>query len=247
MSAHTDFNVPFIIGATIADRPASSSKDIVFIDVSTGLLSFYTAAAWHALLPSVTSVASMTALKALTATSRYNGLIVQVTADGSLWQFNSTSTATGDDLLVATPSAGSGRWTRLPGAVDIALPITSASTNNQVLLTLQAGQRLRVSDFYWETTVAWSGGSSSAIGLNSSKTGFSTAGDLLGGAAGDVAATLVTGVTAGTIGVGIDSVAKRHAAIFVSGDTVRFNRITSAFTTGAGNAHCIFDLLLNTG
>jgi len=247
MSSHVDYSLPVIVGDTISDRPATPSKDMAFLDLSTSLFSVFANAAWHGLLPTVTSVASMTALKAIAASSRFTGLRVLVTADGSKWKFSATSPLTGDDLLAATPAAGTGVWLREEGTVDLSMAITSATTNNQVLLTLQSGQRLRPADFYWETTLAWSGGSSSGIGLNSNKTGFSTAGDLLGNTLGDVAATLVTGVTAGTVGGGFDTVTKRHNAIFVSGDTIRFNRVVSAYTTGAGNAHAIVDLLLNTG
>ena len=57
-----------------------------------------------------------------------------------------------------------------------------------------------------------------------------------------MAATLVTGVKIGTIG------AKTAAGvILIAGDTVRFDRITSVFTAGAGNAHLVCDVLANAG
>lgn len=247
MSSHTDFNVPFIVGDSASDRPAAPAKDSFFFPIDTGVPSFFTNKAWHAMVPSSASVASLTALAAIATAGRYDGQVLQVTDSQTRWVFDSDSVLTGDNLLVVSPTAGTGRWLRAPGSVDLSMAISSGTANGATLLTLQAGMRLLPTNEYWETTIAWSGGSSSAIGLSSSKTGFSTAGDLLGGAAGDVAATLVTGVTAGTIGVGVNSVAKVHAAIFVSGDAILFNRITSAYTTGAGFAHIVADLVANPG
>lgn len=89
----------------------------------------------------------------------------------------------------------------------------------------------------WDVRTAFSGGASSAIGLSSSMTDNSTKGDVLGGAAGDVAATLVANtVTLGTAGT--------DALVWLGpGATIRFDRITSAFTAGNGYAQLLVSAL----
>lgn len=56
-----------------------------------------------------TTVATTAALTAIAAADRTDGLLVLVTADGSLWRFSSASTATASFLCLA-PDAGTGRW-----------------------------------------------------------------------------------------------------------------------------------------
>lgn len=198
--------------------------------------------------PTPHSVADLTALKAIAAADRVNGQL-EMLADGSFWRFHSTSAVTGDDQLVATPAAGSGRWLRCPGVVDLALPIAFGTTDAAVLYTMPTGSRLHLRRMYWEVTADWTGGSSSAIGVSSTKTGYSTKGDLLGGASGDVLATLVAsvGIVPGTVGVKMDTDAELHANIWLPTDIFRFDRITSAFTAGSGFVHVVGDLLKNAG
>ena len=94
----------------------------------------------------------------------------------------------------------------MPGCAYLVLPFTFATADATALLTLQAGQQLRLWDLYWQIAADMTGGSSSAIGVSSNKTGYSTKGDLLGGASGDVAAslTLALSPTVGTIGAKVD-------------------------------------------
>jgi hypothetical protein len=246
MSSHIDQSVPRVVGDTSSDRPATPSKDTDFYDLSTNTGSFFTGGSWRSSLPTITVLASVTALSNVAVASRYNGMIAELT-DGSLWRFVSASTLTGDNLLVVTPVAGTGRWVLLPGSVDVPLPVTSGTADGAVLLTLQSGMRLIPRNAYWDVTSAFTGGSASALGASSNKAGFTTNGWLAGGTTGDVAATLTVGVTAGFIGLGINTATAQWGAIFVSGDTVKLNRITSAFTTGAGNLHVVGSLVANTG
>jgi len=199
--------------------------------------------------PLAASVATLAALKSIGANDRVHGDEVLVDADQSRWYFHSTSVVAGDDVLVAAPSAGAGRWLRIPGIVDLALPITFNTADAAVLYTMPTGAKLRIHDLYWLVTADWTGGSSSAIGVSSTKTGFTTKGDLLGGATGDVAATLVAsvGTVPGTLGVGINSLAKLKTAIWLPADVIRFDRITSAFTAGTGEVHVVGQLLKNAG
>lgn len=191
------------------------------------------------------SVATLTALKALSEPAdRITGVEVIVDADGSRWIYSATSTLTGDDLFVVTPtgSPAAGRWLRAPGVVDLKMPIAFGTADAAVLATLPAGSRLLVRRGYWEVTADFTGGSSSAIGLSASTTGATTKGDLHGGASGNVAAGLTAGTRAGTIGAQVAA-----GVLMSAGETIKFDRITSAFTAGSGFAHLVVELLLNPG
>lgn len=132
-----------------------------------------------------------------------------------------------------------GLWERLPAATAVALKLAIAfgTADAAILYTVPAGKRLLLERTFWEVTVGFTGGSSSAIGLSSSQTGQSTKGDLLGGATGDVTATLGTaGVKGGTIGADFGS---NGVIVLEPGATIRFDRITSVFTAGTGFVHII--------
>lgn len=193
------------------------------------------------------SVATLAALKALASghNARTHGNVVLVDADGSEWVFHSTSALTGDDILVATPSAGSGRWLRKVGRTVLYLPFTYATADGATLLTVPAGCVLKLDSAHWKITTAMTGGSSSAIGV--AATGATTAGDILGGSGGDVEATLTAGTKAGTVGTLMDTDAELHARILVATNTVTFERITSQFTAGAGSVGLVVDILAHAG
>lgn len=193
------------------------------------------------------AVATVTELKAIPADRRPNGMLVLVLADGRLRRFHSTSALAADgDQLVHVPSAGSGRWLALPGdVVDLSFAIAFGTADAAVLYTVPTGANLLVQRGYWGVTADFTGGTSSAIGLSSSQAPHTTKGDLLGGAGGDVAATLVASsglYIPGTVG------ADQAAGILLrAGSTVRFDRITSAFTAGTGFAHVVATVLSNAG
>lgn len=194
------------------------------------------------------SVATMTALKAITDVGDLiHGNVVMVDADGSEWVWHSTSTLTGDDILVATPAAApsAGRWLRKVGRTTLYLPFTYATADGATLLTVPTGCVLKLDSAHWKITTAMTGGSSSAIGV--AATGATTAGDILGGASGDVEATLTAGTKAGTIGTLMDTDVELHARILVATNTVTFERITSAFTAGAGSVGLVVDILAHPG
>lgn len=125
------------------------------------------------------------------------------------------------------------------GDAVLALPVDFTKADAAVLYTVPTGIRLSVGRSFWEVTTPFTGGSSSAIGLSSSNAAYNTKGDLLGGAAGDVLAGLTAGFK-GTIGA---KVASQGVIVLVGGDTIRFDRIVSAFTAGAGLAHIPVQLL----
>jgi hypothetical protein len=96
---------------------------------------------------------------------------------------------------------------------------------------------VELTSLFWEIGTSFAGGASSAIGVSSSNASYSTKGDLLGGATGDVAAGLLsTGLTykGGTIGA---KYASNGKIMLIAGDTIRFDRITSIFTAGQGYVH----------
>jgi len=117
------------------------------------------------------------------------------------------------------------------GVATLKLAIGHATADGAVLYTVPAGHYLRINRAWWNVQTGFTGGSSSAIGIDSSNAAYATAGDILGGASGDVAATLVPGQQGGTVGAKMSG---NQVVVLAPGDTIRFQRITSAFTAGAG-------------
>lgn len=192
-------------------------------------------------------VATVAALKALPSDhfGRVHGNVVTVRADGSKWKFHETSTVTGDDILVITPTNGSGRWLRCEGMTVLKLPFSYATADGATLLTVSTGCVFHHLGSFWDITTGLTGGSSSAIGVASSIN--ATAGDLLGGASGDVAATLTAGIKAGTIGAKMDALSELHANLYTATSTITFERITSAFTAGEGYVCLLVNIYKNAG
>jgi hypothetical protein len=121
--------------------------------------------------------------------------------------------------------------------VHLKLAIAFGTADAAVLCTIPTGLNLQILSAYWEVTTSFTGGSSSAIGVSSDATDYSTKGDILGGATGDVLATLVsTGVKykGGTIGAKFGT---NGIVVVPAGKVIRFDRITSVFTAGAGFVH----------
>ena len=120
------------------------------------------------------------------------------------------------------------------GIATLKLAISSATADGAVLFTVPAGHYLRVNRSYWNVQTGFTGGTSSAIGLSSSNAGYATNGDLLGGASGDLTATLGSaGIKGGTLGAKFGS---NGVILLAPGDTIKFDRIASAYTAGAGYA-----------
>lgn len=188
----------------------------------------------------VASVADRAALKAVGASDRFAGMLVLVREDNSLWAFNESAAQTADaaagyEQLVVVPTAGDGRWHRADKSFIAKFPIAYTTADGAALFTMPEGFAARFAAHpFWQVAVAFAGGSSSAIGISSNKTGHTTKGDILGGAAGNVEADLTAGLKAGTIGVKLDSLAELQALLLVEGDTLEFDRITSVFTSGSG-------------
>jgi hypothetical protein len=124
------------------------------------------------------------------------------------------------------------------------LPISFATANNAVLFTVptltNGASGLRIDGLYWEVTVAFTGGSASSIGVNASRAPATTNGALLGGTAGDVAATLVATnkYVPGTIGPAFATGAVTTGKVILqAADTISFQQLVSTFTAGSGFVH----------
>ncbi len=117
------------------------------------------------------------------------------------------------------------------GSGVLKLPVDFNTADGAVLATVPAGHYLRVNRTWWDVQTGFTGGTSSAIGASSSNSAYSTKGDLQGGASGDLAAALVAGQKGGTIGAKFGS---NGVVVLGPGDTIRFDRIASQFTAGAG-------------
>jgi hypothetical protein len=178
-------------------------------------------------------VADRTALKAIAAASRYDGKTVLVRSDNSQWVFASTSTLTDTtENLVCTPAVGTGRWLRVDRSFCLNIPITFATADATAIFTVPAGYVLKVvAHPYWDITTQFAGGTNSSIGLSSSKTGYSTKGDLI---SATLTAALAAGVRKGTIGDKLDTVTEMQALHLEATDTLRHDRIVDAFTSGVG-------------
>lgn len=201
--------------------------------------------------------ATVAALKALDSTLLSPGRCERVRSlDMRDFYWSPTSELDADDQLVIIPDDlnadvntdldedGAGRWLAVPGQiVDIEMAFTYATADGATLYTVPDGCYLLVRRGYWEITTGMTGGSSSAIGLSSDQTGHTTKGDLHGGSGGDVAATLIAGdYIAGTVGADVAA-----GIILQPGKLVKFDRVASAFTAGAGKAHLVYELLTNPG
>lgn len=182
-------------------------------------------------------------LKAVPPDERFTGCRARL-SDGRVFRFNADATVTTDgDQLLVVPTDGTGVWVIEQGSfVDLGLDITFATADAAVLYTVPANCRLAFLRGYWEVATGFSGGTNSAIGLSSSSSGHTTKGDLLGGAAGDLTATLGAAgrVIFGTIGA--DVVAGGFALLPT--ETIRFDRIASVYTAGAGKAHVLAQVLV---
>lgn len=161
-----------------------------------------------------------------------------------VYYYHPTSVLAADNVFVIAPTAGAGRYLLAPSRVqNILLPIGFGTADAAVLVTLPTNALALVRRGYWVVGTGFTGGTSSAIGLSSTNaTGFTTKGDIQGGASGDVAATLVAGTFLGTIGAKIAA-----GVLLKGGNTLRFDQVTSTFTAGAGFVGVVMELLANPG
>ena len=191
------------------------------------------------------SVATSTALKALTDSSvRADGDTHTLESDGSVWRYSASSTAADTtENLVLTPSDSTGRWIRQGSGLFLRLAVAYTTADAAVLFTVPAGFELTLRSLWWEITTGFTGGTDAAIGISSSNAAYNTKGDLLGGAAGALTASIgsTSKAVGGTIGAKFGS---NGRITLVAGNTIIFDRIASVYTAGAGFA-CVDVLARN--
>lgn len=195
-------------------------------------------------------VANLATLAGFGKSDSADGQLAVDNATGKMWRFSAACALTGDNLVVAGSGSGNGRWLLMPGKHVIYLPITFATADAAVLWTVPTGAVFNLRSLFWKVTADFTGGASSAIGVSSTRTGFTTKGDLLGGAAGDVAAVLTAALSPnpGTIGAKIDALTNVEMnALWFATHVIRFDQITSAFAAGSGSVGLSVDLLENAG
>lgn len=191
----------------------------------------------------ITSVADRLALSNIAALSRIDQQLFEVATDGSIWRFVAASAVTQDgpaaltSELAITPAVGTGRFLRADKSFTMKLAIGFGTADAAVLSTVPAQMAVRLTGLpYYEVDTGFTGGAASAIGLSSgTNASCNVKGDLLGGAGGDVTATLgAAGQKGGTVGGKTGTIANQQAIVLSAADTLRFDRIVSAYTAGAG-------------
>lgn len=150
--------------------------------------------------------ASYTQAQALALTEKnFRG---RIWIDGVPYVWSDTCTVDdASNLLALRPTAiasaaTAGRFVAEGPDLIMGIPFAASAADAAVLFTTPTGVKLHILDLWWDMDVNAAGGSSSAIGISSGKTGFTQKGCLLGGRGGDVAATLAAAAspTRGTRG-----------------------------------------------
>lgn len=158
---------------------------------------------------------------------------------------DASTDALGELVVTPTVNPAGGKWLICDPYMDVQLNNLGNPADATVLFTVPANMRLHVVRAILDVSVSYTGGAASAIGLSSSNAAYATKGDLLGGAAGNIAADLVAPGFRGTNGTKVAaSYATQPPVVLVAADTIRYDRITSAFTAGNANLHLLFHLML---
>ena len=173
-------------------------------------------------------------LRAMPAGLRFEGLEALVLEDRSRWVFSAASAlADTTHNLVMTPSSGSGRWLRADNACTLKIPFSFANTDDEVIFTVPSTFAFRLTAYpFLEITTSFAGGASSSFGISTNITNYTADGALVGVT---LEAAAVAGVVPCTIGAELSTLAELHALLFVEGSVVEYNRVVSAFTSGAAN------------
>jgi hypothetical protein len=145
--------------------------------------------------------------------------------------------------LVLPPAVNpaGGKWLLVDQFTNLEFAVDFNRADAAVIFTVPAGFRLRMVRPMLEVGTPWTGGAASSIGISSSNANYNTKGDLMGAAAGDVAAGLTAGFR-GTLGTKLAG--STGPVVLIAGDTVRFDRIVSIFTAGNGVLHLPVEQIL---
>lgn len=199
----------------------------------------------------VAPVANIVALKAIDTTAYTTGTLVLVESDNtgraSLWMFSSTSVVADDttNQLVTNPTTGGGAWLYQGSSITLKLAISHANSDADTIFTVPTGVQLHPREAWWETSQTFNG-TSPKLGVHASPTGWTTKGDILGGATGDTLASTDSRM-AGTIGAKLDTRAHGRL-IMIAADTFKFDLISGSLSTaGASNVRILCDVLANAG
>lgn len=132
-------------------------------------------------------------LKDVAEADRVDQQVRAVQDQRGLWQFESSSSATGDDYFVATPTAGSGRWLSLwnrfkdfTASFFLLLKVDSGLTADRTL-TLDVNDADRTVDLSGDLTVS---ATATVSGSNTGDQTITLTGDVTGSGTGSFAATI---------------------------------------------------------
>lgn len=125
-------------------------------------------------------------------------------------------------------------------AIKIAVDYTLADAT--VLFTVPFRSVMIPDSAFVEVTTGFTGGTSSAVGISSSQTAYTTKGMLMGGSAGLLTAVIGTAtIVRGTQGTGIT--ASPNVIVLEKGATIRWDLIASQYAAGAGFIHMAFRVI----
>jgi hypothetical protein len=161
--------------------------------------------------------------------------------NAALYRFISGSTSPDNNqsqlIVVPGTNPASGKWMRWDLCFDLVIPVGFANTDNQSMVVVPTGMTLQPHpNVILEVTTLWAGGVASTIGLSFSTPSLGrTKGNLAGGAAGNAGFTS-TFFAAMTLGSQF-APGLAQGVILPPASIIAFDRIASAFTSGAGNFH----------
>ncbi len=142
------------------------------------------------------------------------------------------------EQMVLTPTAGTGRWLRYQKSFDLKAAIGFALADNATLVTVPVGFLISTVRPFLEIVTQFAGGTNAAIGVSASVVPFSTAGDIIGGAGGELTAALTAGMR-GKLGTALAAALAGTGQPFTlaAGGILKWNKIVDSFTSGAGFLH----------
>ena len=163
-------------------------------------------------------------------------------AAGALWTAATPATRAsmlggGGGVVVSTPgglvfSIGISAVGGVYGRTPLVWSFSAATPDGGVLYTVPANTTLILYSLLWSVSVPFTGGTAATLAVRSTNAGSNAVGDLLGGPAGDGTVLGVAGPVFGTMG---PKVTPPAIVTLAAGDTIILNRVSSAFTAGAGS------------
>ena len=109
MAPQRDYDFVISVTSDTAPTPATPTDDNDSLSKGYADDNFSKMSSWY------DKQSAVSGIKAIDSATRSNGQIVYCISNSSFYQFDSASSATGDDNLVLTPSSGTGRWLKITG------------------------------------------------------------------------------------------------------------------------------------